>query len=224
MDLSERIEYIRNNNAIKPGISENEFAKSVGTYAAKFAEIRSGKVNSLSIDVALEISKKYGFDFKWILTGEGQKYLVQKENEELDCVDIPVRDHVNASMGCGVAVYNEDATAVYSVSKKFIKDIGGAQRTLEMIFAQGNSMYPTIESGDSLIIDTSRKDIYDGKIYCVRIEGQLYAKRLQKIPPKLVNVISDNSQYDSFKIDFSKTIDFDFEVIGEVRWWGRVAR
>ena len=27
-----------------------------------------------------------------------------------------------------------------------------------------------------------------------------------------------------FYIDFSKNLDFDFAVIGEIRWWGRVAR
>ena len=86
-------------------------------------------------------------------------------------------------------------------------------------------MYPTIEGGDSLLIDTSKKEVYDGRIYCVRIDGQLYAKRLQKIPPNTIKVISDNEKkYDAFYIDFSKSIDFDFEVIGEIRWWGRVAR
>lgn len=59
----------------------------------------------------------------------------------------------------------------------------------------------------------------------VRIDGQLYAKRLQKIPPNTVKVISDNEKkYDPFYVDFSKNINFDFDVIGEIRWWGRVAR
>ena len=85
-------------------------------------------------------------------------------------------------------------------------------------------MMPTIEGGDSLLVDHSRKEIYDGKIYCVRIENQLYAKRLQKIPPNTVVVVSDNAKYRSFEIDLSKCSDYDFEVIGEIRWWGRVAK
>jgi phage repressor protein C with HTH and peptisase S24 domain len=85
-------------------------------------------------------------------------------------------------------------------------------------------MYPTIEGGDCLIVDKSKTDIHDGKIYCVRIEGQLYAKRLQLLPPKTILVISDNPKYKSFEVDFSKTIDFDFAIIGEVKWWSRVAK
>lgn len=163
-------------------------------------------------------------DVNWFLTGRGNKYLDENYSGNADCFDIPVRGDVNASMGYGVTVYNESRTAGYSISKKLASDLGISRSRTEMIFAQGDSMLPTIEGGDSLLVDHSRKEIYDGKIYCVRIDGQLYAKRLQKIPPNTVRIVSDNEKYRSFEIDFSKDIDFDFEVIGEIRWWGRVAR
>lgn len=144
-------------------------------------------------------------------------------NEE-ECITIPVLGDVKASLGYGVTVYNEQKTASYSISKKLIYDLGINNEQTEIIFAQGDSMMPTIEGGDSLLVDHSRKDIYDGKIYCVRIEDQLYAKRLQKIPPDKVLVVSDNPKYRSFEINLAKEIDFDFTIIGEIRWWGRVAR
>lgn len=138
---------------------------------------------------------------------------------------IPVFGNVTASMGYGISVYDENQTGVYEISSKLAKDIGIVSGKTQMIFASGDSMYPTIEGGDSLLIDTSKKEVYDGRIYCVRIDGQLYAKRLQKIPPNTVKVISDNERkYDPFYVDFSKNINFDFDVIGEIRWWGRVAR
>ena len=140
-------------------------------------------------------------------------------------IQIPVYGNVTASMGYGISVYDENQTGVYEISSKLAKDIGIVSGKTQMIFASGDSMYPTIEGGDSLLIDTSKKEVYDGRIYCVRIDGQLYAKRLQKIPPNTVKVISDNEKkYDPFYVDFSKDISFDFDVIGEIRWWGRVAR
>lgn len=140
-------------------------------------------------------------------------------------IQIPVFGNVTASMGYGITVYDENQTGIYEISSQLAKDIGIVSGKTQMIFASGDSMYPTIEGGDSLLIDTSKKEVYDGRIYCVRIDGQLYAKRLQKIPPNTIKVISDNEKkYDAFYIDFSKSIDFDFEVIGEIRWWGRVAR
>jgi phage repressor protein C with HTH and peptisase S24 domain len=149
-----------------------------------------------------------------------------KKNKSLDddCLSIPVRGDVTASMGYGVTIYDEKQTGIYQISSKLANDLGINPQKTEMIFASGDSMLPTIEGGDSLLVDLNRKEVYDGRIYCVRIEGQLYAKRLQKIPPTKIIVISDNQKYQSFEIDFSKQIDFDFEIIGEVRWWGRVAK
>lgn len=142
-----------------------------------------------------------------------------------DCTTIPVRGDVHASMGCGITIYNESKTAEYSISNKLASDIGVNLKNTEMIFASGDSMEPTIMGGDSLLVDKSKTEIYDGRIYCVRIDGQLYAKRLQKLPPNKVKVVSDNEQkYDPFYVDFSKDINFDFAVIGEIRWWGRVAK
>ena len=140
-------------------------------------------------------------------------------------VAISIRGNVTASMGCGITVYDETQTATYNISLELARDLGINANNSEMIIASGDSMLPTIEGGDTLLIDLSRTEIYDGKIYCVRIDNQLYAKRLQRIPPNIVKVISDNKdKYDPFYVDYSKTIDYDFAVIGEIRWWGRIAK
>ena len=149
---------------------------------------------------------------------------IMKIKTDDDCVTIPILGEVSASMGYGVTVYNEQQTATYSISRKLVRDLGLTSGETEIIFAQGDSMLPTIEGGDSLLVDHNRREIYDGKIYCVRIEGQLYAKRLQKIPPHTIRVVSDNDKYRSFEINLEKEPTYDFEVIGEIRWWGRVAR
>ena len=196
------------------------------------------KVSYTEIGNALKVSRQYANQIKnKDLSEEQLKKLenyfnlnlsnVKQQNIQAvtdDCINIPVLGGVTASMGYGVTVYNEQQTASYSISKKLASDLGINPSQTEMIFAQGDSMLPTIDGGDSLLIDHSRKEIHDGKIYCVRIEGQLYAKRLQKIPPDTIRVVSDNDKYRSFEIDLSQKIDYDFEVIGEVRWWGRVSR
>lgn len=103
------------------------------------------------------------------------------------------------------------------------KNIGVDSSNARIITACGDSMHPTIEHGDNLLIDTSKKEIYDGKIYCVEINKQLQPKRLQIIPPDKIKVISDNKdKYDSFYIDNIKKENFS--IVGEVCWWGRTAR
>ena len=137
-------------------------------------------------------------------------------------VSIPVLGDVEASMGYGVTVYNENQTAIYNISKQLARDLGISEQYTKMIFARGNSMLPTIQGGDSLLVDMSKVEVYDGKIYCIRKEGQLYAKRLQKLSATQLKIISDNKDYEPIIIDFKKDIDTDFAILGEVRWAGRV--
>ena len=196
------------------------------------------KVSYTDIAIALDVTRQYANQIKdkelsceqlerldkhFDVNLASANTLPKIQNTE-DCISIPVLGEVSASMGYGVTVYNEVQTAIYSISRQLAKDLGVSTSQTEMIFAQGDSMMPTIEGGDSLLVDHARKEIYDGKIYCVRIDGQLYAKRLQKIPPDTVVNVSDNPKYRSFEIDLRRCPDYDFEVIGEIRWWGRVAR
>lgn len=192
------------------------------------------KISYSDIAAALNVTRQYANQIKekelsveqlkLIDLYFGTNFANSSPTSDEDCIPIPVLGEISASMGYGVCVYDERQTASYSISKKLINDLGINNKQTEIIFAYGDSMMPTIEGGDSLLVDHSRTEIYDGKIYCIRIEGQLYAKRLQKIPPNKIIVISDNTKYRSFEIDLSSNPDYDFAVIGEIRWWGRVAR
>lgn len=139
-----------------------------------------------------------------------------------DCINIPVKGNVNSSLGYGITVYDESQTATYSISSQLAKDLGININNSEMIFGTGNSMEPTIKGGDALLVDLSKKDVNDGKIYCIRHDGELKTKRLQKISKTKIKIISDNKDYDPVLIDFEKDISVDFEVIGEIRWCGRI--
>ncbi len=219
MSTGERLKEIKKEldlTAAKLAEKINIPARTIGSYERDEAPPNQKFLNALVEILHINVN--------WFLTGQGSKFLTDSSAIDEDCYHIPVRDGVTASMGFGVTVYDETQTAVYAISKKLAKDLGINKNRTEMIFAQGDSMLPTIEGGDSLLVDLSKTKIHDGKIYCVRIDGQLYAKRLQKIPPTTVRVVSDNEKYRSFEVDLSKNIDFDFEVIGEVCWWGRVAR
>ena len=156
-----------------------------------------------------------------------EKYFnsLQSNPTDYDCVDIPVRGNLSASLGQGIEIFDESQTGVYSVSRKLMKDVGANPLNTDFVPCEGDSMYPTIEGGALLMVDRSKKEVFDGKIYCIRLNGNLIAKRLQFIPPNSVKVISDNKEkYDPFYVDLSKVLDYDFEIIGEVKWYGTIVR
>lgn len=152
-------------------------------------------------------------------------YKISLPKDINDCVEVPVRGNLYASLGQGIEIVDENQTGVYSVSRKLMKDVGASPNNTDFIPCEGDSMFPTIEGGALLMVDRSKTEVFDGKIYCVRLNGNLIAKRLQFIPPNSIKVISDNKdKYDPFYVDLSKTLDYDFAIIGQVKWYGTIVR
>lgn len=123
--------------------------------------------------------------------------------------------HTFASAGFGAVnsdVYLPDD--YIGLSKQWLNLKGLHKTNLAFILADGDSMYPTIHSGDMLLIDRSRNMPKDGKIYVVRSGDQLWVKRVQGIIGG-IRLISDNKDiYSAVDVFFDDGLDF--EVIGQV--------
>ena len=202
--------------------SSYKFAKDNQLEPRTYANYENGS-RLPNVAFLAQLSLKYDLNLNWLVLGEGN--MLNTNSGESECYFFPVLGEVEASCGYGITVSDETTKALYGLSRQVVKDLGINPKQSEIIFASGNSMDPTIVGGDCLLVDKSKTEIYDGKIYCIRYDCQLYVKRLQKLPRKTIKVISDNKeQFDAFYIDFSKEIDIDFQIIGEVRWWGRIAK
>ena len=174
-------------------------------------------------DKLAQIVQKYNLNLDYIYYGIGDVF---KSNQTTTGMtyQIPVRGEVEASMGYGVTIYNEKITSTYSISKKFADDLGINPKTSEVIFARGDSMETTIFGGDSVLIDQSKTTIHDGVIYCIRLDGEPLIKRLQRLAPNKIGIISDNPKYAMREVILNENNIDDFAIIGEVRWWGRIAK
>lgn len=217
-------------NLLERTVSQVEIGKALGTGRGNISA-RIKYKSKIRIEELKKLEEYFNVDLSTLIDRDNlrtklEECMNKNDDEETsdDCISLPVRSDVNASMGYGVTVYEESETGVYHISRKLAADLNINKHSSEIIFASGDSMYPTIQGGDSLLIDRSKREVHDGRIYCVRIDGQVYAKRLQKIPPATIVVISDNPKYKSFEINLSTKLDYDFEIIGEIKWWGRIAR
>lgn len=149
-------------------------ARTIGGYERDEAPPNQKFLNALV--------QKLHINVNWFLTGVGTKFLNQLEVSDEDCLAIPVRGEVTASLGYGVTVYNETQTATYSISKKLARDLGVNTSKTEMIFAQGDSMLPTIEGGDSLLVDLSKKRFMTEKSTAYELTGSFTQKGSKKSP------------------------------------------
>jgi phage repressor protein C with HTH and peptisase S24 domain len=98
--------------------------------------------------------------------------------------------------------------------------LGVDPRNLVLITAQGDSMEPTIRSGDVLLIDTSVNSIRDDAIYILVRHGEIAVKRLQRFFRGAVAIRSDNPAYTEETLDVDEVAEL--RVAGRVRWIGRM--
>lgn len=93
-----------------------------------------------------------------------------------------------------------------------------ASEYLLLVYMMDDTMAPTINVDDIVIVDTDSKNIVlrgDG-IYMLQVCGRSRIKRLQCLPDDNVRVLSDNPLYESFSIGLS-----EISIMGQVLWLGR---
>lgn len=92
----------------------------------------------------------------------------------------------------------------------------GKPECMKLMAVTGESMAPRIEDGDHILVDESQKDLYEGRIYVVRIDQEIVVKRIAKEPGKIL-LMSDNQEAEPKKIEINlKDQSLSWEPIGRV--------
>ncbi len=130
------------------------------------------------------------------------------------------RSAARASAGPGAIAGDEVATPYFAFERRWLKALTGATADhLSIIRVEGDSMAPTLNDGDDIMVDLrdSGEPLRDG-IYVLRIEENLLVKRLAVHPMgRHVTVQSDNPAYP----DWPDCAIGEFTCIGRVIWAGR---
>lgn len=130
----------------------------------------------------------------------------------LDVAYIDYYTDVFASCGEGSIIFSSEKTKL-PVSTSMINGYSKS-KLYSMINATGNSMSPTIENGDKLIVEHWKGDqIQDNKIYVFCYNGEFFVKRLSKNIDEII-IKSDNPEYRVRTIP-SKSIS-DLILIGKI--------
>lgn len=125
--------------------------------------------------------------------------------------------NVQASAGDGAVVLYEDAVGKLAFPPGYLAYLTTTSpKNLRIISVKGDSMFPTLNDDDIVMVDVSKRDLsYDG-IFVIRDNGDaLLVKRIGRASQTgRVTIISDNrSVYPSVERSLS-----EIEVIGRVIW------
>ncbi|MBA3525783.1 MAG: peptidase S24 [Pseudomonadota bacterium] len=130
------------------------------------------------------------------------------------------RTLVHASAGPGAFAGDESAKPYFAFDERWLRALtGSVPGKLSIIRVEGDSMAPTLNSGDDILVDLGdcAERLRDG-IYVLRADDVLVVKRLALHPAgRRVTIQSDNSAYPDWP-----DCDIDaVQCIGRVIWAGR---
>ncbi len=134
---------------------------------------------------------------------------------------VPVlRSEVRASAGPGAIPDDERGRPYFAFEPRWLKALTAAPASkLSLIRVEGDSMAPTLNAGDDILVDHAAcaEQLRDG-IHVLRVDGTLLVKRLAIHPVgRRVTVQSDNPAYG----DLPDCGLDEIVCIGRVIWAGR---
>ncbi|MBJ7556544.1 LexA family transcriptional regulator [Marinomonas spartinae] len=195
-----------------------DMAKKIGSVSAIISAWK--KRNTIPYKEVYETSRITGYSMDWILTGQGVKQTdkIQVIPEDNDYCHVP-QYSIEASAGQGALVEAENIDQHLAFKESWLRKSGINPANLIAMYARGDSMEPTIYSGDSLVIDKTRDTVTsDGGVYVINYDGELFVKRVQKQLDGLVAITSDNKNYQPMTIPLEGLAKL--KIIGRVVWSG----
>lgn len=229
MGLGTRIKEFR----LKKKLTVKQLAEICKISHSSISEIENEKWYPSS-EVIINLVRNTDINPIWLLTGEGEMFI---KEEKADKVSGPVvadkediykyigKDFVliplvsgKISAGKGLAPV-EDAEVEMKLAFRldWIKRKGDYTK-MSLIRVEGDSMEPTLYSGDIVLVDGNRNfvDLHGG-IYAILVNDSIMIKRIQLLfKEKTLKIISDNPKYEPIIVSPD-----DIHIIGKVIWIGR---
>jgi phage repressor protein C with HTH and peptisase S24 domain len=137
----------------------------------------------------------------WLSTGKGemvaatpQEYLAE-QHVDANMIPVPVLAN-QAAMGAGTDYIEGDLViGALSVSTDWLRSHLPHVRhpaDLRFIHGRGNSMFPTYNDGDILLVDTGHRIPDIDTVYVLSCEGSLFIKRVSRMFDGRHQITSDN--------------------------------
>jgi len=158
------------------------------------------------LGVLNKIADACGVTLQWLLFGlkESTPSMTQTLSIPQPLADTVEIGSYDAEASAGFGRFNLDSPSdKIAVSRRFLADLGLQPAHTITLRVTGDSMEPTLKSGDRIIVSTLPVHNLDGLVLFT-VGGQLLVKRLAVTSTGRVRIISDNDRYPSEETDLSR--------------------
>ena len=169
-----------------------DLARQIGKSPAQLNQWLNGYRN-LSDGMALKIEKQLGLPDGWLSNNED---IPATAVMTMPAQNIMRYELLDVSAAAGRGYYNDDfpeTVQLIDLTEEWArKHLGANYKSVKLITAKGDSMKPTIDSGDILFVDTAAEEYNGEGIYIISAADGVKVKRLQSLISGGMLVISDN--------------------------------
>ncbi len=210
--------------------------KAAADIAGKSADQirRYAKMKSAApLEPIARLAKAAGYSLDWVVGTDVERgalpYSFRKAQPDVgremeegeEYVALPRYD-VAAAAGAGAVVDTEEILGLMLFRKGWLRNtLGLTPQQLALIEAVGDSMSPTIQDGDILLLDTSEPKLRGDGIYVLGEGEMLLVKRVTiRLGGRGISVTSDNDEYAGGNLELAAEELGDIRIIGRVVWVG----
>ena len=190
----------------RKNISQTELAERMGVNKNTISQYKTGS-RKPPMDTLEELVKALGVSLP--------EFFACKDVSKPDLVFVE-KVKAKPRAGRGGLEGDSEHDGYYSFHTSFIARKGGSAESMKIFEVAGDSMSPTLDDGDLIMVNTRETDVRTGRIYLLRIGEELMVKRLETRPGGVLIIRSDNKEYDDIPVNLSE--DSDVEVFGRMVW------
>ncbi|WP_442426342.1 MULTISPECIES: XRE family transcriptional regulator [unclassified Nitrospina] len=212
---------------LRGSLSQLAFARKLNVHQVDISRLERGETVNPSPELLLNICRLQDpqVNLEWLVSGQGPKAKdpVQENEERIPSAEEFLylsRIYREADPNLKASLDHREMVDHLAFKKKWVQEnLQVPEDRLVLIEAISDSMEPTLNQGDLLLIDGSVNYIRDDGIYCLRTpRDEILVKRLQRLPGERLAVKSDNPKYEQFIL--SEEDIPRYAIIGPVVWIG----
>ncbi len=205
----------------RQGLSYAQLSRATGISSESINKYIQGAVDQPrgnTIDILADTLKVSKF---WLLYGidNGDHSLaIPLSPSQSDVHQVPFYGF-KAGMGGGGVIAVERPETYWPIPVGYLKQLRLESSDLIAIVVEGDSMSPTLESGDQVLINRSDRNPAGAGIFAIHDNDTLVVKRVEKIPstePARLKLISDNPHHGTYEV-----LADDTNILGRVVWFAR---
>lgn len=185
--------------------SGRAFAKDAGISYSTLHNYLTDK-SLPTLDNLIALANYTNVSVQWLATGENTEKIQQKEDINLqvsnDDTFVTIKDYreVRLSAGYGAENGDQEDISTTKVEKAWLMTRRLKAKDCAMFLVSGESMYPTLKDGEEIIVDRSKRELTEGKIFVLNHGGSMLVKKVQ-FTYNGVELISDNPSYRPLKLN-----------------------